>query len=88
MRTNLTLAQPSGVWTNTFFYCVLERITNVTSAAGSFTYHYSDPSDRLTSMGLPNGASIGNSFDNLSRLTTSYLYSSQPAVLDAHLLQL
>ena len=41
-RTGLSLEQASGVWTNGYQHDVYGRLTNVTSAAGSFGYEY-DP---------------------------------------------
>ena len=38
LRTALSLAQPTGAWTNGFGYDPAKRLTNVTSQAGSFTY--------------------------------------------------
>ena len=38
LRTALSLAQPTGAWTNGFGYDAAKRLTNVTSQAGSFTY--------------------------------------------------
>lgn len=35
MRTNLSLAQPTGKWTNGFAYDAAKRLTNVTSPAGA-----------------------------------------------------
>jgi YD repeat-containing protein len=39
-RTNLSLQQPTGVWTNAFAYDTVKRLTNVTSPAGAFGYIY------------------------------------------------
>src|SRR6266700_5107248 len=40
LRTALSLAQPTGAWTNGFGYDPAKRLTNVTSQAGSFAYAY------------------------------------------------
>src|SRR5262245_2298829 len=61
MRTNLSLAQPAGVWVNTFGYSSTHRLNSVTSPAGTFSYDYAEPSTRLNSISLPNGAVIANS---------------------------
>ena len=37
MRTNLSLQQPTGTWTNKFGWDAAKRVTNITSQAGSFT---------------------------------------------------
>lgn len=88
MRTNLSLAQPTGVWTNSFGYSATHRITSVTSPAGTFTYYYdSDPSDRLNKLALPNSSTITNGYDALSRLTNTALKNSSSVVLDAYAYQ-
>ena len=38
LRTGLSLAQPTGSWTNSFGYDAAKRLTSVTSPAGTFTY--------------------------------------------------
>ena len=38
VRTNLSLQQASGVWTNAFYYDAAKRLTNVASPAGAFAY--------------------------------------------------
>jgi RHS repeat-associated protein len=85
MRTNISLAQPTGVWTNAFVYSSTHRLYSVTSPAGTSTYNYAEPSTRLTSLSLPNGAYVNNVYDTMSRLTNSFLYGSGP--LDGHLYQ-
>jgi YD repeat-containing protein len=39
LRTGLSLAQPSGAWTNGYGYDAAGRLTNVTSLAGGFGYN-------------------------------------------------
>ncbi|HEY9171723.1 MAG TPA: hypothetical protein VI136_05505, partial [Verrucomicrobiae bacterium] len=38
VRTNLSLQQPAGFWTNAFGYDPALRLTNVASPAGTFAY--------------------------------------------------
>jgi len=74
MRTNLSLAQPTGIWANALGYGALHRLNSVTSPAGAFGYSYDEPSTRLNSLTLPNGAQISNSgYDSMSSLTESDL---------------
>ena len=40
MRTNLSLAQATGSWTNGFGYDAAKRLTDVASPAGTFGYKY------------------------------------------------
>jgi RHS repeat-associated protein len=86
MRTNLSLAQPSGVWTNVFGYDTANRLNSVVSPAGTFTYYYSEPSTRLDYLYFPSGAYVYNQYDTMSRLTNSFLYGSGVAV-DGHVYQ-
>jgi len=87
MRTNLSLAQPTGVWTNAFGYDFANRLNSVASLAGTFTYSYDEPSTRLTGMTLPSGAYTHNEYDTMSRLTSTYLYNPSSTPLDGHVYQ-
>jgi hypothetical protein len=49
MRTNLSLQQPTGAWTNAFRFDPARRLTNVTSQAGSFAW-----------LPLPNTKNLGS----------------------------
>src|SRR5580765_3054863 len=84
LRTKLTLAQPTGVWTNAFAYDAAHRLTNVSSAAGPFAYQYvgARPSTLVTRLSLPNTAYITNTFDSSARLTGTYLTNSGNTTLD------
>jgi RHS repeat-associated protein len=86
MRTNLTLVQPTGTWTNAFTYDSANRLYAVASPAGTFTYSYAEPSTRLDYVYLPNGAYVNNTYDTMSRLTNSFLYGSGGAI-DGHVYQ-
>src|SRR6266487_6464361 len=75
LRTGLSLAQPTGSWTNGFGYDPAKRLTNVTSQAGSFAYtlggaSYASPLIRKLS--LPNSSYITNTYDTVARLTGTY----------------
>src|SRR5437899_687504 len=87
MRTNLSLAQPTGVWTNAFGYDSANRLNGVTSPAGTFSYTYDEPSTRLTGLTLPSGAYVNNTYDTMSRLTNSFLFNSVGTPLDGHVYQ-
>jgi hypothetical protein len=39
LRTSLSLAQPTGSWTNGFRHDGAKRLTNVTSQAGAFDHY-------------------------------------------------
>src|ERR1019366_6727374 len=71
-RTNLTLTQPSGSWSQTYNYDAEWRMTGITSPAGAFGYAYATPnpaSALISGIALPNWASIVNTYDSLARLT-------------------
>ena len=91
LRTGLSVAAPNASpWTQTYAYDELDRMTNVTSPAGSFGYYFgSDPSTGITDPGtlvrklsLPNGAYITNSYDSVARMTGTYLRNSEDTNLD------
>ena len=87
MRTNLTLLQPTGTWTNEFIYDSFNRLYSVASRAGIFTYNYAEPSTRLTGIALPSGAYTHNEFDSMSRLSSTFLYNASGTPMDGYLYQ-
>ena len=82
--SGLTLQQPTGSWTNGFLYDAARRLTNLTSQAGTFVYSYKvgQASSLPIKLSLPNSSYITNIYDNVSRLTGTYLNSSSNIVLD------
>jgi RHS repeat-associated protein len=86
LRTALSLAQPTGVWTNGFGYDAARRLTSVTSPAGSFTYLLPDtrPSTLVTRLSLPKSSYITNTYDTVARLTGTYLKNSTNGTLNSH----
>jgi RHS repeat-associated protein len=86
LRTALSLQQPTGLWTNMFFYDAAARLTNVTSPAGVFGYTLggaNSASALIQKLLLPNTAYITNTFDSVARLTGTYLDNSANSVLDS-----
>jgi RHS repeat-associated protein len=86
LRTSLSLQQPTGAWTNKFVYDAARRMTNVTSPAGAFGYTVgasSPGSSLIKKLLLPNTSYITNTFDNVARLTGTYLETSTNGVLDS-----
>lgn len=67
MRTGLALQQPTGVWTNGFWYDYAKRLTNVTSPAGTFSYLFSGVTHHASRLTLPNTSYITNHHDNTAR---------------------
>jgi len=88
LRTGLTLQQPTGTWTNGFRYDDVGRLTNVTSRAGSFGYllgAMNPAGPLLKRLALPNSATITNTYDELGRLTGTFLMNSNGvSVLNKH----
>src|SRR5205823_1655574 len=93
MRTNLSLTQPTGVWTNRFGWDAAKRLTNVTSQAGSFTNEYfagvagaSGYSSRLIKrLLLPNTSIITNDYDSVGRQLGTWLKTSTGTDLDHYI---
>src|SRR6266576_2916893 len=85
LRMSLSLAQPTGSWTNGFGYDPAKRLTNVTSQAGAFGYTFVGQASRLTQkLSLPNSSYITNTYDAVARLTGTYLKNSTNGTLDAY----
>ncbi len=86
LRTNLSLGQPTGVWTNELGYDAAKRLTSVTSPAGSFTYTlggagYASP--LVKKLALPNTSYVTNTFDTVARLLGTWLKNSTNGTLDS-----
>ena len=86
LRTALSLAQPTGHWTNGFGYDAARRLTNVTSAAGAFGYVLPStyPTRLPQKLTLPNTSYITNTYDDNARLLTTTLNNSSDTTLNSH----
>ena len=84
LRASLSLQQPTGTWTNGYTWDAAHRLSTVSSSAGTFTYTYPDsqPSTLVKKLSLPNRSYITNTYDNVARLTGTYLDNSSNTVLD------
>jgi RHS repeat-associated protein len=81
-RTNLTInsSPPSTI---SYTYDSAWRLAGLTSSAGAFAYGYgASPSTLVQSIALPNFASISNSYDALSRFSSTALVSFWGHILD------
>ena len=86
LRTQLSLQQPTGFWTNGFTYDAGARLSNVTMRAGTFIYSYlpGTASKLVTNLQLPNTSRITNGFDANARLLKTALLNSGNSALDSY----
>jgi RHS repeat-associated protein len=91
LRTSLGLSQVNASdWTATYGFDLAKRLTNVTSAAGSFGYLYTNantvpsPGTLVRRLTLPSGAYITNAFDSVGRELFTKLYTSTNTLLNSH----
>ena len=86
LRQTLTLAQPSGGnWQQTYGYDNAWRLKALSSPAGSFGYAFDAlRSTLLTTITLPNAASITNHYDSLARLDYTALVNYWGHTLDGY----
>ena len=86
LRSGLTVSAPNAsAWWQSYGYDEQARMTNVTSPAGAFGYAYADGHSHpglVQTLNLPKyPMNIGNTYDSMGRLTSTYL--SSPS-LDEH----
>src|SRR5438552_1433461 len=84
LRASLSLHQPAGSCTNGFTWDAAHRLTNISSPAGTFAYSYKvGQASRLPiKLALPNSSYVTNIYDNVARLTGTYLDNSSNTILD------
>src|SRR2546426_3415285 len=91
-RSGLNLQAPNASdWAQTYGYDAANRLSTLTSPAGTFNYHYfpgwdsiPSPSPLLQQVNLPNAAYITNTFDDWGRLLSTTLQNSGNATLNSH----
>jgi RHS repeat-associated protein len=86
LLTGMNVQAPVGAsWTQSYAYDQARRLTGIISPAGAFGYGY-DPVElqRVDELTLPNQASIVNSYDNVARLTGTWLKNSTGTDLDSY----
>lgn len=90
LRASLSLLQPNrSPWTQTYGYDEFNRMTNVTSVAGAFTYQYvtsintgaSTEPDLIGKLIYPSGAYSQRFYNFLGELTNSILYAPGAATI-------
>jgi hypothetical protein len=86
LRMGLSVQAPNGaIWTQGYGYDMARRLTSVSSPAGTFDYAYQSSIFNLpSSVLLPSGAYITNTFDNVARLTGTWLFNSDGTNLDSY----
>src|SRR5213592_171011 len=84
LRASLSLQQPTGSWTNGFTWDAAHRLSTVSSPAGTFAYTYKvgQASSLPIKLALPNSSYVTNIYDNVARLTGTYLDNSSNTILD------
>src|SRR5262249_21414883 len=82
----LSLSAPNvSSWTQSYGYDSTKRLTSLSSPAGSFGYAFkAGQASSLSSLSLPNGAYITNSFDSMARLLSTILKNSTNGILNSH----
>jgi len=85
LRSGLTLLQPNATsWTQSYSYDGANRLSSLTSPAGAFTATFKGPGNLMTNLALPNGSAITNAFDNVARLTGTWLKKNDGTILNSH----
>jgi len=88
LRAGLNILAPNAsAWTQSYGYDAGERLTNVTSSAGVFSYILggsSAASPLVKKLTLPNGSYITNTYDSVARLLSTSLKNSGGTVLNSH----
>jgi RHS repeat-associated protein len=92
LRETLSVARPSAAaWAQTNTYDSGHRLYQIAAPEGTYTYLYlpiaagvTGASSLLGRLSLPNTAYITNTFDDLGRLTGTYLKNSGNTILNKH----
>ncbi len=86
LRTGLSVQSASAsAWAQSYGYDAGRRLKSVVSPVGEFDYIYNPTRlQRVDELTLPGGAYITNTFDNVARLTGTYLKNSGGTSLDSY----
>ena len=85
LRSSFSLQQPNAsTWAQSYSYDAANRLTNVISPAGAFTYGFKGPGNLVTNLALPTGGALTNAFDSVARLTGTWLKNSGGTILNSH----
>jgi RHS repeat-associated protein len=87
LRTGMSLLSSlsSVPWSVSYSYDEAKRLKSITSPAGTFGYGYSDGIQNLvSSIGLPRGSFITNTYDANARLLGTWLEKNDSTILNSH----
>lgn len=87
LRSQLTLQQPTGSWLQNYGYNSSRRLTSLTApsvSATPFAYNYSGASRLITQLTFPNNGKVVNSYDALSRISSTSLRRQDNVELNKH----
>jgi RHS repeat-associated protein len=84
LRTGLSIAQPSGTWSQSISYDALLRARTLATPDGAYTYNYAGAGGLVQSLSLPGGVYITNTFDTFGQLRSTSLKDQFQNVLNYH----
>jgi len=88
LRASVILPGPaSQTWAQTYAWDAANRLTNITSGAGSFVYAYGAPNSTsalVHKLALPGGSYITNTYDSVGRLLSTELRKSDASIVNRH----
>jgi YD repeat-containing protein len=94
LRASVSVQAPNASpWTQSYGYDAAKRLISIASPAGAFGYDYSvgqsvSPASLVRSLLLPNSAYITNTYDNVARLLSTALKTSDHSTVNSHSYQL
>jgi RHS repeat-associated protein len=84
LRSTMSIAAPNAdPWLQSYFWDASSRLTNLTSAAGTFNYTYNPAasSDQVIYLSLANAGQVQNGYDGLARTSWTWISASFNGVL-------
>jgi RHS repeat-associated protein len=90
-RNGLSVQAPNASpWSQSYGYDAANRLSTLSSPAGSFTHAYhaglsgSSPASLVKSLSLPNGSAITNNYDSHARMLGTWLRKNDGTLLNKH----
>ena len=85
-RNGLSVQAPNAsAWNQSYTYDTANRLSTLSSPAGTFTYKYFGAGSWVTNLALPMGAAITNAYDPVGRLKATMLKASGGTILSSNL---